>query len=186
MKNLYKALAEFQQEVPIIHKKTEGYGYTYADLPAIFTIINPILKKNGLGFTQLVLDDVIKTIVFHHESGEQIESSIKLVNGVTLVKMNPFQVLGSQITYLRRYAISSMLGLVTDEDNDGNPPKGDDKKPQKTKKEDKVWLSKDQYDKAMLSDIKGIEATLKEYSKMGYGIKTEYRLNLTTQLGKLK
>ena len=45
MKNLYKALAEFQQEVPVIHKGTSGYGYSYADLPAIFEIINPLLKK---------------------------------------------------------------------------------------------------------------------------------------------
>ena len=34
--------------------------------------------------------------------------------------MNDFQVLGSAITYLRRYAISSMLGLVTDKDNDAS------------------------------------------------------------------
>ena len=27
MKNLFKALADFQQEVPIIHKGTSGYGY---------------------------------------------------------------------------------------------------------------------------------------------------------------
>ena len=30
--------------------------------------------------------------------------------------MNEFQVLGSAITYIRRYALSSMLGLVTDKD----------------------------------------------------------------------
>ena len=41
MKNLFKALAAFQQEVPTIHKGTQGYGYSYADLPAIFDIINP-------------------------------------------------------------------------------------------------------------------------------------------------
>jgi hypothetical protein len=33
MKHLFKALADFQQEVPVIHKATQGYGYTYADLP---------------------------------------------------------------------------------------------------------------------------------------------------------
>ena len=27
MKNIYKALAEFQQEVPVILKDTSGYGY---------------------------------------------------------------------------------------------------------------------------------------------------------------
>ena len=47
MKHLFKSLSEFQQEVPVIHKGTQGYGYSYADLPAIFEVINPLLKKNG-------------------------------------------------------------------------------------------------------------------------------------------
>ena len=46
MKNLFKALADFQQEVPIIHKGTSGYGYSYADLPDTIEIINPYLAKN--------------------------------------------------------------------------------------------------------------------------------------------
>ena len=33
---IYKALSDFQNEVPVIHKGTQGYGYSYADLPAIF------------------------------------------------------------------------------------------------------------------------------------------------------
>jgi hypothetical protein len=45
MKHLFKALADFQQQ---------GYGYTYADLPKILEVINPLLKKHGLGFTQLL------------------------------------------------------------------------------------------------------------------------------------
>jgi hypothetical protein len=53
MKNLFKALSDFQNEVPIIHKGTQGYGYSYSDLPTIFPVINPLLKKHGLGFTQL-------------------------------------------------------------------------------------------------------------------------------------
>ena len=51
-KNILKAISEFQQEVPVIHKDTQGFGYTYADLPKIFEVINPLLKKHGLGFTQ--------------------------------------------------------------------------------------------------------------------------------------
>ena len=48
MKNLFKALAQFQQEVPTIHKGTQGYGYSYADLPTIFEKINPLLAKINL------------------------------------------------------------------------------------------------------------------------------------------
>jgi hypothetical protein len=74
MKNIYKALADFQQEVPVILKDTTGHNYKYADLPAIFEVINPLLKKHGLGFTQPINGSKIKTILFHIESGETIES----------------------------------------------------------------------------------------------------------------
>ena len=118
MKHLFKSLAEFQQEVPTIHKATQGYGYTYADLPKIFEVINPLLKKHGLGFTQLINGSELITIVFHVESGETIESNTSIPQNVALKGMNDFQVLGSAITYLRRYALSSALGLVTDKDTD--------------------------------------------------------------------
>jgi len=118
MKHLFKSLAEFQQEVPTIHKATQGYGYTYADLPKIFEVINPLLKKHGLGFTQLIHGTDLITIIFHVESGETLESKTNIPQGVQLKGMNDFQVLGSAITYLRRYALSSALGLVTDKDTD--------------------------------------------------------------------
>lgn len=118
MKNIYKALAGFQQEVPVIHKGTEGYGYSYADLTEIFRIINPLLEKHGLGFTQPLDGKSLKTILFHIESGESIESSVEIPQEVSLAKMNDFQVLGSAISYLRRYSLASVLGLVTDKDTD--------------------------------------------------------------------
>lgn len=120
MKNLFKALAEFQQKVPVIFKGTQGYGYTYADLPEIFKVINPLLKECGLGFYQSVNGKQIKTVVFHIESGEVIESDTDIPQGVVLKGMNEFQVLGSAITYIRRYALSSLLGLVTDKDTDAS------------------------------------------------------------------
>jgi hypothetical protein len=118
MKNLFKALSDFQNEVPVILKDTSGYGYKFADLPAIFKVINPLLKKNGIGFTQLGEGKSIKTIVFHIESGETLESIFDIPQGVQLAKMNEFQVLGSAITYMRRYALSSALGIITDSDID--------------------------------------------------------------------
>ena len=118
MKHLFKSLAEFQQEVPTIHKATQGYGYTYADLPKIFEVINPLLKKHGLGFTQLIHGTDLITIVFHVESGETLESKTSIPQNVQLKGMNDFQVFGSACTYLRRYSLSSCLGLVTDKDTD--------------------------------------------------------------------
>lgn len=117
MKNLIKALSDFQNECPIIHKDTKGHNYTYADLPQIFSVINPLLKKHKLCFTQLLENDGIRTILFHVESGEQIESHTQIPL-VKLGAMNEYQSYGSGVTYFRRYALSSMLGLVTDKDTD--------------------------------------------------------------------
>ncbi len=128
MKNIYKAIAEFQQEVPVILKETTGYGYQYADWPTILAVVNPLMKKHGMGFYQTVGADYtdgesfsgIKTVIFHVESGESIESNTIIPKGVTLKGMNDFQVLGSAITYIKRYALSSLLGLVTDKDTDAS------------------------------------------------------------------
>jgi len=121
MKNLFKAIADFQQEVPTIHRGTKGYGYNYADLPTIFEKINPLLKKHGLGFMQHLGTkegvNYIETIIFHIDSGEKVSSEVAMPY-VQLKGMNDFQSFGSGVTYFRRYALSSALGLVTDVDND--------------------------------------------------------------------
>jgi hypothetical protein len=123
MKNLFKSLAAFQQEVPVIHKGTQGFGYSYADLPAIFEKINPLLKKHGLGFTQLLNskegENYLVTVLFHVETGESIESTT-LIPQVDLKGMNAYQAFGSGCTYFRRYCLSSICGLVTDKDTDAS------------------------------------------------------------------
>lgn len=126
MKHLFKALAEFQQEVPVIFKGTTAgsgnFAYQYADLPAILNVINPLMQKHGLGFTQLTNHkdgvDYLVTVVFHVESGETLETSLRLMPDVELKGQNIFQSYGSQLTYFRRYGISQILGLVTDKDTD--------------------------------------------------------------------
>lgn len=115
--NIFKALADFQQECPIIHKATQGHNYTYADLPQILETINPLLKKHKMGFTQLLNDGGLKTIIFHTETGETLESNVTIPT-IKLGNMNEFQSYGSGITYYRRYSLSSALGLVTDKDTD--------------------------------------------------------------------
>ena len=147
MKNLFKAVAEFQQEVPVIHKGTKGYGYTYADLAQIFQAINPLMAKHKLGFMQTVENDSVKTIIFHHESGESLEFSTSIPQDVKLKGMNDFQVLGSAITYIRRYALSSVLGLVTDKDTDAGG-KQEEKKPE-PKKQAKESISEERFQDAL-------------------------------------
>lgn len=175
MKNLFKALAAFQQEVPVIHKGTSGYGYTYADLPAIFEVINPLLKKHGLGFTQLICGHSVKTIVFHAESGEQLECSTDIPQGVQLKGMNEFQVLGSAITYIRRYSLSAALGLITDKDTDAA---GEQVKEEKAK-EDKEWLNigTPAFEKAKAAIKAGTHTIADVRKKYAISKKTEEALN---------
>ena len=130
MKELYKALAGLQQEVPPIYKGTEGYGYSYADWGQILEVVNRYMQLYKLGFTQLIDGTSLKTIIFHTETGESIESIAQIPQGVQLKGMNDFQVLGSAITYMRRYALSAALGLVTDKDADAA---GEQVKPKATK-----------------------------------------------------
>ncbi len=136
MKNLFKSLATFQQEVPVIHKATQGYGYSYADLPKIFEVINPLLQKHGLGFTQLINSqeglNYLKTILFHVESGESIDSNT-LIPYIQLKGMNDFQSFGSGVTYFRRYCLSTILGIVTDKDTDASGEQVKDEPVQKKK-----------------------------------------------------
>ena len=158
MKHLFKALANFQNEVPTIHKGTKGYGYSYADLPTIFNVINPLLDKHGLGVTQLLNSDeqgdYIQTIVFHNESGETLESKTRIPE-VTLKGMNQYQGFGSGVTYYRRYAISCALRLVTDVDNDGSGVQVAKKSPKntyshvETVKTDKETISNERFEKAL-------------------------------------
>jgi len=147
MKKIYEALEGFQQEVPVILKDTSGYNYKYADLPAIDEVIKPLLKKHGLGVLQPLSNingvQALKTIIYHKESGEVLEDITPLPqtklekiqtrkagkDGVQLVsekfvvcgfeQMSEPQAQGSIITYYRRYALSSFLGLITDKDTDG-------------------------------------------------------------------
>ena len=153
MKNLFKALAEFQQEVPVIFKgSTAGQGnfaYQYTDLPAIFKVINPLLKKHGLGFSQITEfkdgHDYLVTIVFHIESGETLETRTRLMPDVELKGQNVFQSYGSQLTYFRRYGISQILGLVTDKDTDAQG--------EQVKK--KPTISVDRFEKALVAIQEG-------------------------------
>lgn len=135
-KDLLKSLAQFQYEVPIIHRATAGYGYSYTDLPEIIRTITPLLKKHDLGYTQLLEGTAIKTIIFHTETGQSIESITEIPQNETLKGMNKFQVLGSAITYFRRYSLSCALGLVTDKDLDGcGTPESQEEKERKKAEE---------------------------------------------------
>lgn len=120
---LYKALVAFQAEIPVIpHSRKVDAGkmkYSYAELQAIINIVRPVLAKHKLGFVQMIGADGLVTRLCH-ESGEHIEGVMPMaINGM------PPQAAGSVITYYRRYALTAMLGIATDDDDYGA---GGDKK----------------------------------------------------------
>lgn len=99
-------------------------------------MINPLLQKHGLGFTQTLNTKegttYLCTTVFHAESGECIDSMVEIPQ-VALKGMNDYQSFGSGVTYYRRYALSSALGLVTDKDTDASGEQVKDEQPKQKK-----------------------------------------------------
>lgn len=121
--NLAAALAAVQAALPTVHKgKTAtiksdkgSYGYSYADLSDVTAAVMPLLAKHGLSFTctPRLIDrggyELAASLL--HTSGEHIEGALP-IQGVTP------QQLGSSITYMRRYLLGCMTGVVTDDDDD--------------------------------------------------------------------
>ena len=122
-KNLAGALAAVQAALPVVHKgKTASiksdkgsYGYSYADLSDVTAAIMPLLSKHGLSFScapRLTDKGGYELVgVLMHVSGGQLEGALPLTGGTP-------QQLGSSITYMRRYLLGSMTGVVTDDDDD--------------------------------------------------------------------
>ena len=117
MIKIYQALSEFQLKCPLIKKDASNpfFKSKYAPLDSILPIVLPLLKETGLVLTQIPEGNTLITRIAHIESGEVLEGKADLI----LDKQNP-QGHGSAITYMRRYALVAMLGLNTEEDDDGN------------------------------------------------------------------
>lgn len=127
LSELAAALCAFQAEVDAIPKtaKNPFFKSRYAPLPEVVAVAGPIAAKHGLSVTQFPMTtegnvDCLLTILMH-TSGQFLAETTQL----HLVKRDP-QAHGSAITYMRRYAYMGVLGLVADEDDDGNKASGND------------------------------------------------------------
>jgi hypothetical protein len=113
------ALAALQAELPTVPKahtatvKSDkgSYSYTYAGLADVSEAALPLLSKHGLSFVTLPAAGAL-TGVLLHSSGQRLTASLP-IHGST-----PQQI-GSSLTYMRRYLLGCMTGLVTDDDDDG-------------------------------------------------------------------
>lgn len=142
IENIAKALVKFQSECPVIEldrevevkTKTGGaYKFKYATFGNIVETTKPILAKNGLSFCQPVQPDGSVTTIIMHESGEFIASTLSIKGEQTP------QGIGSSISYAKRYSLSSILGIVSEDDDDGNIAEGNSFS---TSDDKRKWLNK--------------------------------------------
>lgn len=122
--SIVAALVAFQAEMPVVVKNhtakvrsdSGGYEYKYADLADVTAAALPLLTRHGLAFVcapRRTVEFGLELVgTLHHVSGGTLEGSLPLPGGTA-------QALGSSITYMRRYLLGTLTGIVTDDDDDG-------------------------------------------------------------------
>lgn len=112
---LAKAQAELQN--PPKNKTNPHFNSKYVDLSDGLETIRKTLGKHGIAFVQSTMAHET-IIILHtrlmHSSGQWIESTYP-VSG-----LEKHQAMGSALTYARRYALFSMVGVAGEDDDDGN------------------------------------------------------------------
>lgn len=157
MTGLAEALAKVQANLPHIHKGKEakvpgkegraGYSYKYADLSDVAAAIHPLLAAEGLAWvTKPTLTDdgrfVLAYTLVHGESGQAEEGIYPLPDPL---RSTPQQI-GSAITYARRYCLSSVTGVVPDEDDDAqaaNDTKASARRPKTAAQQEHAAVTRD-------------------------------------------
>lgn len=143
IKALLESLVNAQAELVTLPKNKQGYGYKYTELDTVISSIKPILAKHHIAFMQSLTTlegrPAITTRLFNKD-GEWIEDTITLPP-VEMAKTNAAQNLGAAITYMRRYALCSILGISSDEDTDAATvtPEKKESKPRKVYSEKASW-----------------------------------------------
>lgn len=117
IKEIAIALGKFQATVPPVLKKGKNpyFRSNYATLDDILETVRKPLEDNGISFSQFPSGENSLTTIIMHISGEYLQSTIKMAP-----KDETPQGQGSAITYMRRYALSAVLGIATEDDDDGN------------------------------------------------------------------
>lgn len=112
---LADALRKFQVDMRAVERTADNpfFKSKYAPLEDIIEAIKQPLSNEGLSFSQFPEGDGLTTVLMH-ESGEWMRATMRIHMGT-----KP-QEHGSSITYARRYALSAVLGLATEPDDDGN------------------------------------------------------------------
>ena len=119
--SLMAGLLAVQAEAPKIIKDQTNphFKSKFASLDAVMEAVGPILTRHGLVWVTLPGredgEPVLAYRLVHAATGDALEGSMPL-----MLKSADPQGQGSALTYARRYSIMAVLGLVPDEDDDGN------------------------------------------------------------------
>lgn len=177
IKELATALSKFQGEIKNPGNTADNpfFKSKYAPLNEILNVARPILAKNGLSVIQTPSGDgqnIILTTTLIHSSGEWIESPELVLKADKATAQGA----GSAITYARRYAISAILGISSEDDDDGNIAE----KQADNGKETKSELSEAQIKRLYaIGNSKGINKTVIETR-----IKADYKKDKPQDLNK--
>jgi len=123
---LFAAFSKFQGAVGKIGRASQGQighqQYKYAPLEVVVEAIKKPMADNGLSYTQMLSENKVSTFLFH-ESGEILEN-VNIFPEWAMEDSSdrgePMQRAGIKHTYMRRYALLSLIGQSPDdEDSDG-------------------------------------------------------------------
>lgn len=107
---------------------------TYVSLDNLLNTVRPILVDCNLKVTQEMAGDYLITSLYH--SSGQFKGSAMSFNPMAGNRgTNELQNIGGGITYAKRYAISALLGISVDTDDDANGMPDDTRKKVSTKKQ---------------------------------------------------
>jgi len=170
IKNLAIALSKFQSEVENPKNTADNpfYRSKYAPLQDVLNTVRPLLSKHGLSVVQSPAGDgelISITTLLLHESGEWIEFDPLVLKAE---KVTP-QGAGSMITYGRRYALSAVLGISSEDDDDGNSL--EDNKQLHAKDESKKVSALSSLKakwQTLAGDLNGFDDWYKEQQSKGY------------------
>lgn len=160
-----KAMAKFQSEVkqPFKDKSNPFFKSKYVPLESVVESITSIAPKHGISFVQWASNDdtgrVGVSTMIMHTSGEYIEFDPVYMDA----DKNTAQGAGALISYLKRYSLSAVFGITSDQDDDGNHASGNTNKPK-------------QQPKARPEQIKDLKDKIKQAVEIGGNDATEQKV----------
>ena len=115
MQELLQKIDRVKKKIGKISKDSENpfYKSKYTDINSLIEQLEPLLQAEKLVLLQPIRGNEVFSEILDTESENAISSSL------SLPELTDPQKLGSAITYFRRYTLTSLLALQS-EDDDGN------------------------------------------------------------------